>query len=63
MKSLLYAIELNLILWFLVFGISLQYKTEKNLQIWITIGFLVSGLVQHWAYYKVKSKFKDDHSQ
>ena len=45
-RALFFAIELNLILWIVA-----AFSTGWDA--WVTVGLVVSAVVQHWAYYSL----------
>ena len=56
-KKLLYwSIEINLILWLGVLGLSNFENEAAMLRTMAIIGTLFSAILQHWAYYKIRNK-------
>lgn len=61
MKLMFFVVEINLILWWIVFGQLLSTIENVDFAILkntVTIGLIFAAVVQHWAYYNLYKKSK-----
>jgi hypothetical protein len=58
MRGLFYAIEINLLLWLIVAGRIWESGIDAETKYMVTTGFVVSALLQHWAYYGLLKQAK-----
>ena len=53
LKFLYWSIEINLIMWILMLGILFTSQEMELVKPVAIIGFVLSMLLQHWAYYRL----------
>lgn len=62
-RFLYWSVEINLVLWFMSFGLIVadvdtdEYKLSGK--IIVIIGLIFSAIVQHWAYYNIRKEYKE----
>ncbi len=59
LKGLFYTIEINLLLWLCVGGVVWQSSAELFVKQVTIAGLAVAAVLQHWAYYNLYRKAKD----
>jgi hypothetical protein len=60
MRNLFSTIELNMLLWLMVCGAVWSSSIDKNIQYFATVGMVVSAMLQHWAYYNLYKRSKEE---
>ncbi|UCD27869.1 MAG: hypothetical protein JSV03_12295 [Planctomycetota bacterium] len=60
LKFLYWTIEINLILWLVMIGSVFADQDLKLIKPVAIIGFVLSALLQHWAYYHLRKTDRVD---
>ena len=63
LKGLFFAIEVNLVLWIIVAGTVYQSSAELFAKVATVAGFLLATILQHWAYYHLYRRAKQNLKQ
>ncbi len=58
LKKMFLAVEVNLILWLVVFGAAKSNNGLVDVKL-VTVGFVFAAVIQHWAYYACYKKAKE----
>jgi len=60
LKGLFYTIEVNLVLWIAVAWTVWESSAQRSAKLATVGGFIIAALLQHWAYYNLYKRAKQN---